>query len=79
MEQAVSILRQLPDSTHVLARSLFYLSCFQIQQDNASTGGKGNLKEALSLYRRYLGLSEGKSLDGLVTMDFDNLLVHYLR
>jgi hypothetical protein len=79
MEQAVSMLRQLPDSRHVLARSLFYLSCFQTKQHNASAGGEGNLEEALSLYRRHLGVSEAKSLDGLGTMDFDSLLVHYLR
>lgn len=77
MEQAVGIARKLPDSKHMLARSLYYLS--QYQENEQESESISHLSEATQLYEEHMGPGKPKNGTDLQCSDFDNLLVCYQR
>lgn len=77
MKQAVGIARKLPDSKHVLARSLYYLS--EYQKEERDTEAVDHLDEAIQLYTQHMGSGKAKIGKELQFSDFDSLLVCYQR
>lgn len=70
------MLRELPDSELILARSLFYLSQYECAGEmNQLSQNYEN--EAVEIYCAHHGVARDKS--SLTNKDFDNLLVHYYR
>ncbi|KAI1146637.1 hypothetical protein F4825DRAFT_456289 [Nemania diffusa] len=78
MKQAVDLLRTMPDASHLLARSLFYLSTYQRDQSGHATNNKLE-DEAFSLYKKHVGDSVTKAQAKLTKSDYDNLLIFYFR
>lgn len=77
MRQAVGMARKLPDSKHVLARCLYYLSEYQARaQDSEATS---HFNEAIQLYEEHMGSGTQGGGKNLNCSDFDNLLVSYQR
>lgn len=72
-KRSVALLRKLPDSKRMLARSLYYLSKYIDGEDE----GAEKEKEAIELYHECCG----RALDSpsLTTDHFDNLIIAYNR
>lgn len=77
-DQAVKMLRKIPDANHLLARSLFYLSTYQRDQPGHTAHRKLE-DEAFDLYKKQVGGTVTKSQAELTMVDYDNLLAHYFR
>ncbi|KAI1873593.1 hypothetical protein JX265_005215 [Neoarthrinium moseri] len=77
MEQAVDMWRKLSEAKNCLARSLYYLSCFQGEGDDPK---RSNLRaEAYLLYTEHVGKAQAKEEQKLNYSDFDNMVPHYER
>lgn len=70
------MLRRLPDSKGILARSLYYLSRYQMGEDPIELSKK-NEEQAFQLYYEHRGHVENHS--SLQAKDFDDLLIAYNR
>lgn len=75
-KQGVEMLRRLPDSKGILARSLYYLSRYQMGEDPIELSKK-NEEQAFQLYYEHRGHVENHS--SLQAKDFDDLLIAYNR
>ncbi|KAH6650348.1 P-loop containing nucleoside triphosphate hydrolase protein [Chaetomium tenue] len=75
-EQAVAMLRTLPNSERALARAMFYCSSYQREQGRTVDEEADN--EAFRLYHKHAD-TKAKKLKDLTMEDFDDLIAHNVR
>lgn len=70
------MLRKFPDSKCIQARSLYYLSRYQVRPEPMALSKK-NEDQGLQLYHEHWAHAENNS--SLDVKDFDNLIISYNR